>query len=306
MVSHAKKILVIGDKGQLGSEFIKQPIASDMHLIRASDVSLDITNQDECLRHLDQLSPDFIVNAAAYTAVDAAEKNQQQAFLVNGEAPKILAQWCYQNDSFLCHISTDYVFSGKKSLYNVYTEGEKTGPVSVYGNSKLQGEMNIAAAMPNNYAILRTAWLYGFYGNNFLKTMLKLTLANPDRQFKVVNDQFGSPTSTMALSRQIDSLLKCINHQIKDEVPSGIFHATSTGYCSWYDFACEFFRLMNVEHNLVPCSTQEYPTAASRPMNSILENKHLDDLGMNTFKAWQQDLSDFVERHGDDLFSELG
>lgn len=301
-----KIILILGDQGQLGSELLMQFSKYNPQVLKASDYSLDITDRDACLSLLDQLSPDIIINAAAYTAVDYAEENQERAFLVNGESPKTLAKWCEQHNGYLIHISTDYVFPGDKQLYRAYCEDESVGSVSVYGQSKLQGEMNIAAAMPNNYAILRTAWLYGFYGNNFLKTMLKLTLANPDRQFKVVNDQFGSPTSAIALSRQIDSLINCISHQIKDEVPSGIFHATSTGHCSWYDFACEFFRLMNVEHNLVPCSTQEYPTVASRPMNSILENKHLDDLGMNTFKAWQQDLSDFVGRHGDDLFSELG
>lgn len=306
MDSYVKKILVIGDKGQLGSELIKQSMASDMHLIRASDSSLDITNHNECLRHLDRLSPDYIINAAAYTAVDAAEKNQQQAFLVNGQAPKTLAEWCHQSGSFLCHISTDYVFSGKKSLYKAYTEDEKTDPASVYGQSKLQGEINIAAAMPNNYAILRTAWLYGFYGNNFLKTMLKLTLANPDRQFKVVSDQFGSPTSTIALSRLVGSLINSISSNANDKAVSGFFHATSSGHCSWYDFACEFFRLMNIPHNLVPCSTQEYPTDASRPVNSILENKRFHDMEFNDFNNWQEDLRVFIDRHGDDLLKELG
>ena len=302
MPNDIKKILILGDRGQLGSEVIKQLASQEIPFLRGSDYSLDITDKNSLESHLDQLVPDTIVNAAAYTAVDAAEKNQQKAFSVNGEAPKNIAAWCKKHASYLVHISTDYVFSGEKSLYDAYSEQDSVNPASVYGLSKLKGETNIMSAMPNNYAILRTAWLYGFYGNNFLKTMLKLTLSNPTRQFKVVNDQFGSPTSTIALSLQIISLI----HQAQQpHAPSGIFHATSSGHCSWYDFACEFFKLMNIEHKLVPCTTLEYPTDACRPKNSILENKHLDYLEINSFVDWRKDLADFVDRHGDELIKEI-
>ena len=132
--------------------------------------------------------------------------------------------------------------------------------------------------------------------------MLKLTLANPDREFKIVSDQFGSPTSTIALSHQI---LSFINKRKNGEAVSGVFHATSEDYCSWYEFACEFFRLMNVKQNFLPCSTQDYPTAAKRPINSILENKKLNELNINRFVDWRQDLARYVDQHGDQLLSEL-
>jgi dTDP-4-dehydrorhamnose reductase len=295
-------ILIAGDKGQLGGELFAQLSLQNFELLRGSDYGLDITCRDACLCLLDKLSPDIIINAAAYTAVDHAEANQEQAFLVNGESPKTLAQWCQQHSCYLIHISTDYVFSGTKPLYRTYCEADPVDPVSVYGQSKLQGENHIAAIMTDGYAVLRTAWLYGFYGNNFLKTMLKLTLANPEKEFKVVNDQYGSPTSTIALSHQI---LLLVNKRAAGEKVSGVFHATSDDYCSWYEFACEFFQLMNVKHHFLPCSTQEYPTAATRPTNSILENKHLNALNINSFVDWRKDLCRYVNQHGEQLLNDL-
>ena len=295
-------ILILGDRGQLGSQLIAQLTQDNFQVLKSSDYALDISDREACMSLLNQLSPDVIVNAAAYTAVDAAEENKEQAFLVNAESPKTLATWCQQQGCYLIHISTDYVFSGSRPLYSAYCEEELVDPVSVYGQSKLQGEAHIASVMPQGYAILRTAWLYGFYGNNFLKTMLKLTLANPEKEFKVVNDQFGSPTSTIALSHQI---LLLINKQALGEQVSGVFHATSDDYCSWYEFACEFFRLMNIKQNFLPCSTQDYPTAAIRPINSILENKKLNALNINSFVDWRQDLARYVDQHGDQLLSEL-
>ena len=295
-------ILILGDKGQLGSELLAQLTQDNFQVFKSSDYALDISDREACVSLLDQLSPTVIINAAAYTAVDDAEDNRERAFIVNGESAKTLATWCQQQGCYLIHISTDYVFSGSRPLYSAYCEEDAVDPVSVYGQSKLQGEIHIASVMPQDYAILRTAWLYGFYGNNFLKTMLKLTLANPDREFKIVSDQFGSPTSTIALSHQI---LSFINKRKNGEAVSGVFHATSEDYCSWYEFACEFFRLMNVKQNFLPCSTQDYPTAAKRPINSILENKKLNELNINRFVDWRQDLARYVDQHGDQLLSEL-
>jgi len=295
-------ILILGDRGQLGSELIAQLSQDSFQVLRGSEHALDISDLEVCVSLLDQLSPDIIINAAAYTAVDAAEDNREQAFLVNAESPKTIASWCQQHSCYFIHISTDYVFSGAKPLYNTYCEDDAVNPVSVYGQSKLQGETQIAEVMTDGYAILRTAWLYGFYGNNFLKTMLKLTLANPDREFKIVSDQFGSPTSTIALSHQI---LSFINKRENGEPVTGVFHATSEDYCSWYEFACEFFKIMNVKQNFIPCTTKEYPTAATRPINSILENKKLNALDINSFITWRQDLERYVNQHGEQLLIEF-
>lgn len=309
MTVELSTVLVIGDRGQLGSEIMHSAAhlstAKHLKLQRGSDHGLDVGDKTSCLQILTQVQPDIIVNAAAYTAVDAAEQDQKKAFLINADAPGYLAQWCHQNGAYLIHISTDYVFSGKKSLYTAYNEDDSPDPLSVYGQSKLQGENNIQQIMPSRYAILRTAWLYGFYGNNFLKTMLKLNTMDAAKSYKVVNDQFGSPSSTFALSQQIFLLIeKYINYEQGDHSLAelfGVFHATSSDYCSWYQLACEFLALMGREHNLVPCTTEEYPTPATRPQNSILENRRLDQLAINSFVSWQQDLERFVARYRTEL-----
>lgn len=299
------KILLIGDSGQLGSELLTT--FHDCTLVKSSQYSLDIANQTDCLTQLGQIAPNVIINAAAYTAVDTAEQQREQAFLINAEGPKSLATWCANNSAGLIHISTDYVFAGDKPLFQLYDEADAVGPLSVYGESKLLGETHIQTAMKQDYAIFRTAWLYGSQGNNFIKTMLKLTINQPDRQFQVVSDQYGSPTSTFALSQQIRALLEYnANPELEaSQQAAGVFHATSSAYCSWYDFACEFFDLMNIKHNLIPCTTAEYPTDAKRPTNSILDNRRLSDFGIDGFDSWKQDLHNFVSRHGDELLKNL-
>ncbi len=295
------KILLVGVSGQLGSELLATLTACE--LIKSSQYSLDITDHNQCLTQLDKIAPNIIINAAAYTAVDKAEQQREQAFLVNARGPNTLATWCANNHAGLLHISTDYVFAGDKPLFQTYNELDPVGPVSVYGESKLLGETHVQAAMNKDLAIFRTAWLYGSAGNNFIKTMLKLTLGQPNRQFKVVSDQYGSPTSTLALSQQIKTVLEYNTASGLDASKQafGVFHATSSDYCSWYEFACEFFELINIKHNLVPCTTAEYPTDAKRPGNSILHNQRLSALGIDSFIGWKQDLQRFVSRHGDDL-----
>lgn len=299
------KVLLIGDSGQLGSELLTT--FNDCTLVKSSQYSLDIADHNHCLTQLDQIAPNVIINAAAYTAVDKAEQQREQAFLINAEGPKSLATWCANNSAGLIHISTDYVFAGDKPLFQLYDEADSVGPLSIYGESKLLGETHIQAAMKQDYAIFRTAWLYGSQGNNFIKTMLKLTINQPDRQFKVVSDQYGSPTSTLALSQQIKTLLEynTTSGLEASQQAAGVFHATSSAYCSWYDFACEFFDLINIKHNLVPCTTAEYPTDAKRPTNSILDNQRLRSFGIDGFDSWKRDLQKFVTRHGDELLKAI-
>ena len=318
MTQQTKKVLILGDRGQLGSALLlssSRPVMANnckptMQLLRGSDYNLDISDHKACELILNRLQPDVVVNAAAYTEVDAAEKAQAKAFSINADAIGSIAAWCNRQQCYLIHISTDYVFSGKKPLYQPYVEGDATGPLSIYGASKLQGELQIQDAMPRGYAIFRTAWLYGFSGNNFLKAMLKLNHIDATKAYKVVADQFGSPTSTIALSEQIFYLIdqnfaaKQSDTVLLDAL-SGIFHATSSGYCSWYQLACEFLELMGCEHQLQACTTQEYPTAATRPQNSILENHRLELDGNNCFIGWQQDLSRFVGQYRTALLAEL-
>jgi dTDP-4-dehydrorhamnose reductase len=256
---------------------------------------IDITNRFQCLEKLEAFKPDVIVNCAAYTAVDACESDPA-CWKVNADGPKHLAEWTAANDAFLVHVSTDYVFSGDKPLFQSLEESEKPNSVSEYGKSKLDGEQAILDSGAQS-AILRTAWLYGANGKNFLKTMLKLALQNPEREIRVVNDQFGSPTWSYTLARQIAVVI--------DEKVTGVFHATSEGYCSWFDLASRFLKLMDVPHRIAPCTTVEYPTPAKRPANSILENAALKKTDLNVFKDWDAELERFVAENRDRLVAEV-
>lgn len=278
-----QKVLVVGSKGQLGTDcmsvFGEKALGVDLP-------EIDISDRFQCLEKLDEVSPSVIVNCAAYTAVDACETDPA-CWSVNADGPKHLAEWAVAKGAFLVHVSTDYVFSGDKPLFEACVESDPTNPISEYGKSKLAGEQAVLKSGAQA-AILRTAWLYGSTGNNFLKTMLRLTTENPGKAFKVVNDQFGSPTCSYTLARQIQSVVDCRE--------TGVFHATSEGYCTWYDLACAFLDRLGIEHHFVPCGTDEFPTPTKRPANSILANVRLKELGINLFGDWKEELSAYVER----------
>jgi dTDP-4-dehydrorhamnose reductase len=290
-MSLAGNILIVGSKGQLGTDCMsvlgKKAVGIDLP-------DIDITDRLQCLQKLDAIAPSVIVNCAAYTAVDACETDPA-CWKVNADGPKHLSAWAAANGALLVHISTDYVFSGDKPLFGALVETDPVAPVSEYGKSKLAGEQAVLESGAGA-AILRTAWLYGAHGKNFLKTMLRLALQNPEREIRVVNDQFGSPTWSYTLARQIAAVV--------DAKATGIFHATSEGYCSWYDLASRFLQLMNVPYRMSPCTTAEYPTPARRPKNSILENAALKRQGLNIFDNWEAELRDFVLEHHDSLISE--
>ncbi len=289
-----KRILITGSKGQLGTDCLD--IFKDAAVLNGVDLpEVDLSDRSQCFDILNELKPDLIVNCAAYTAVDACETDPT-CWKANAELPGHLAEWSNSNNAFLIHVSTDYVFSGDKPLFESSVETDQPHPISEYGKSKLAGELAIAERT-NRFSVLRTAWLYGAHGNNFLKTMLRLTLQNPGKQFKVVADQYGSPTWSYTLARQIRAIAE------HEEV--GIFHASSESYCSWYDLACAFLDKLNVEHNFVPCTTDEFPTPTKRPANSILENAHAKKLGINCFKNWEDELNQFVERSGESILMEI-
>lgn len=290
-----QKILVTGGRGQLGTA-VTRCLADDFDCVAKSSAEFDLTEAEQCIARLDEVMPDVVVNCAAYTAVDKAEEDAERAFKVNAEAPAMLAKWCAEHDKFLLHVSTDYVFAGDKPLFEAYREDEATSPLSVYGQSKLLGEQNIEAAMTDRYAILRTAWLYGSEGSNFLKTMLRIAPLSATKEIKVVDDQFGSPTSADSLARQIRAVIEAR--------AEGVFHATSHGYCSWFDLADAFLAQLGVEHQFKRCSTAQYPTAAKRPTNSILANYRLASLGLDVFTDWSDELALFVAQYGERLLAE--
>ncbi|QBG47344.1 dTDP-4-dehydrorhamnose reductase [Verrucomicrobia bacterium S94] len=289
-----QKILITGSGGQLGNDCLRV-FRNAGEVVGIDLPEADLSSRAQCMDVLDRIRPDVIVNCAAYTAVDACETDLS-CWKGNRDLPKNLAEWCGENEAFLAHVSTDYVFAGDKPLFQALEESEEPNPVSEYGRSKLAGERAVAETM-DRFAILRTAWLYGANGNNFLKTMLRLTLQNPGKTFKVVSDQYGSPTWSMTLAKQIRA--------VTEAEAAGIFHASSEGYCTWYDLACAFLDELNIEHHFIPCSTEEFPTPTKRPKNSILENSHAKELDLNVFSDWKIELKEFVRIHGETLIDEI-
>jgi dTDP-4-dehydrorhamnose reductase len=288
-----QKVLITGSKGQLGTDCLD--VFKDIPEVVGIDLpEVDLSDRAPCFEALDRLRPDVIVNCAAYTAVDACETDPS-CWKANRDLPAHLAEWTEANNAFLVHASTDYVFSGDKPLYEALVESDLPSPVSEYGRSKLAGEQAIAERT-ERFAILRTAWLYGAHGKNFPKTMLRLTLQNPGKEFKVVNDQWGSPTWSYTLARQIRA--------VAEQQATGIFHASSEGYCTWFDLACAFLEQLGIDHRFVPCISDEFPTPTKRPANSIMENAHAKELGINCFADWKEELKRFVEQNGVAVLSE--
>ena len=280
------KILICGGEGQLGTDCAG--VLGENHAIMSVDLEeLDITVLSKVQAVVRDFGPDLILNCAAYTLVDACETKKDLAWKVNVLGPENLARSTAIDGSRLIHISTDYVFDGRRVVPEPYTEKDRPNPLSCYGATKLQGEEAIRKAT-KDHIILRTAWLYGLRGPNFLKTMLKLALEDSQRKIKVVNDQFGSPTWSYRLALQIKELI--------ERGGRGTYNATSEGYCTWYALAISFLEKMGVPHSLVPCATVDYPTPAHRPRNSILENKRLKEEGIHIMKPWQDDLDHFCSR----------
>lgn len=287
------KILLTGAGGQLGQDCAR--VLAEHAVQALSSRELDIAEPSQVRAWMARVRPDAIINCAAYTAVDASESNQAQCWRVNAEGPAHLAEACARHNARLLHISTDYVFAGDRPVPQPYTEADPVSPLSEYGRSKLAGEEAVRALCAN-HLILRTAWLYGIGGRNFLKTMLRLSVSDPNRTIRVVNDQYGSLTWTHRLALQIRELLPESIH--------GTVHATAEGYGSWYEGAKLFLTAMAVPFSLEPCTTADYPTPARRPGNSILENSVLKAQNLNRMVPWQEDVAAFARQYRTQLLAE--
>lgn len=287
-------ILITGAGGQLGQDCAKV-LAAETTIHTFSSKDLDITDLAQVNHHFQVVKPDVVVNCAAYTAVDKCETDRDNCWRVNADGAGNLASACSEIGARMIHISTDYVFDGEKPVPTPYSENEQLRPVSQYGASKLAGEEQVRAKL-ENHVILRTAWLYGIGGPNFLKTMLRLAVSDPTRTIQVVNDQFGSFTWTHRLAKQIQALL--------ESSVTGTFHATAEGYTTWFDGAKLFLETMQVPFTLEPCLTSEYPTPAKRPTNSILENDQLKKHDLNRMVPWQDDVATFATSFREELLAE--
>ncbi len=287
------KLVIIGANGQLGKDCLD--ILSPNHTIHCCDVhNIDITDSGQVAGLFSSQAPDAVINCAAYTAVDNCEKDIVKCMAVNAYGPKLLAEQCEKHNSRLIQISTDYVYDGNKPAPQSWLESDPTNPISMYGKSKLEGDFAVQTV--TNHLIIRTAWLYGFHGHNFLKTMLRLAVSDPKRTMRVVNDQYGSLTWTWRLALQIEALL--------DTDLTGIIHASAENYSTWYEAARFFLDCLNVPYSMEPCTTAEYPTPAARPANSILENSRLKQAGINKMIDWKEDTALFVEKYKKELLEE--
>jgi len=271
-------ILVIGANGMLGHDLM-EVLAGDVRGLDLPDI--DITSLASVRRTLLTLKPKIVINAAAYTDVDGCETNAEQAMEVNGEGVGLLALTAREIGAKLVQISTDYVFDGRKGT--PYLEDDPVGPLSIYGESKLAGELN--AAMAPEFLIVRTQWLYGLHGKNFVETMLRL--ATEKSEFSVVDDQIGSPTWTYDLALAIKALL--------DRGCQGVYHAANSGYCSWNEFAKAIFKEQGLAVTVNSMTTQELNRPANRPLYSTLDcSRLMQDAGFRP-QSWREALKSYLK-----------
>jgi len=267
------KILVLGCKGQLGRCLNDQLTNTDHEVIYTSREQIDIADFEVTKSKILEFSPDLIINATAYTAVDKAEENQKTANLINHLAVKNIADICNQLECWLIHLSTDYVFDGNTKI--PYKEDDKTNPQGAYGETKLNGELAIQSS-GCKHMIIRTAWVFSEYGNNFLKTMLRLGAERDE--LNIVGDQIGCPTYAQDIARSIVEIIP----QLNSREYNGIYHYCGDQPCSWFDFAKEIFdQLKMYDQIFTPTikavTTEEYPTLAKRPKFSVLDNKKIQE-----------------------------
>jgi dTDP-4-dehydrorhamnose reductase len=282
-------ILLTGCLGQLGSTIQLHWSASQLaasHELLAVDIDqLDLTDAEDVTAYLNQLKPAVIINAAAYTNVDGAETDEELAYAVNAEAVSCLVSWCAANPCRLIQVSTDFVFDGAQR--EPYKPDAAPAPLSVYGASKLAGENEILERLPQAGIIVRTSWLYSEFGGNFVKTMLRIMADK--RELKVVNDQIGSPTSAHTLTQFLFEL-------IQSETSSGMYHWTDGGEISWFDFAEAIYvqgklaGLLANDVTILPISSAEYPTPATRPYYSVLDRSSSLALTGSEPQGWQSAL----------------
>lgn len=289
-----RKILITGGSGQLGYDCCRV-LKRNHELLVPARTALDVGDYDAVRDVVGSFRPDVVLNCAAHAKVDACEDEKETAWRVNAEGPGNLARAANVCGAMLVHVSTDYVFDGSRPVTEAYGEDDSANPLSFYGRSKLAGEENIMA-VGGRQLIIRTSWLYGIEGRNFLKAILRKAVHEPQKEIRVVNDQFGCLTWTGRLALQIEHLLAAGFE--------GLCHATAEGSGSWFDVAAVFLSAMAVPHRLSSCGTDEYPTRAARPRNSKLENRRLNDASLNVMKPWREDLGEFVARFRDRLLQE--
>ncbi len=279
------KILVTGSNGQLGSEL--QSISDQVkHEFIFTDIEeLNICDENEITSFFEHMPVNMVINCAAYTAVDLAEKEIDKAYMINATAPKILSERSRRINASIIHISTDFVFNGLN--YKPYTEEDVTAPVNVYGQTKYEGEIRLMKENPKSL-ILRTSWLYSAFGNNFVKTMLKL--GKEKKELNVIFDQVGTPTYAGDLARALLHIVDQMESEPAGKNQWGLYHFSNEGVASWYDFAYEIFRLKKMNITLNPIFTRNYPTPAKRPHYSVMDKSKIKSSFGLIIPHWKESL----------------
>ena len=276
------KILVTGVKGQLGYDVVNELTERGIEAVGVDIEEMDITDAVSVDRVIRETAPDAVIHCAAFTAVDAAEENEELCRKVNADGPRNIARVCKELDIKMLQVSTDYVFEGTGE--RPWEPEDECRPKSVYGRTKYEGELAVKELL-DKYFIVRISWVFGINGKNFVKVMLNL--AKTRDTITVVNDQFGSPTYTYDLAKLLADMIVTEKY--------GTYHATNEGVCSWYEFARAIFKEAGVEINVVPVTSEEYGAKANRPANSRMSKEKLTEKGFKRLPAWQDALHRYIE-----------
>ena len=275
------KVLVTGVNGQLGYDVTKRLNDLGISNVGVCRKDFDLVNKEATQAFIMEYKPDVVVHCAAYTNVDGAEENREECYAVNVEGTVNIAKACRQIDAKMVYISSDYVFGGEGE--EPYSEYQETAPINYYGYTKDKGEKAIQEIL-EKYFIIRTSWLYGENGNNFVNKMFEL--AKSKKELNIIHDQVGSPTYTKDLAELVCEILQTAKY--------GIYHGVNDGYCSWYDFAADIFKKMNIDIKLNPITTLEYPVKAKRPLNSRLSRGNIVKNGFSALPHWKDALGRFL------------
>lgn len=277
------KILVTGVKGQLGYDVVQEGESRGLDMFGTDVDNMDITNAGQVKQVIEAYKPDAVIHCAAYTAVDAAEDNQELCRKINVDGTRNIAEVCKDMDIPMMYFSTDYIFNGQGE--NFWKEDDPKKPLNVYGQTKYEGELAVQELV-EKYFILRISWVFGVNGNNFIKTMLRV---GPQRgEVGVVADQIGSPTYTYDLAKVVIDMIQTDKY--------GAYHVTNEGICSWYEFACAIFKQAGLDVKVNPLTTAEYPAKAARPSNSRMSKDKLINAGFEMLPSWQDALSHYLKQ----------
>lgn len=275
------KILVTGVKGQLGYDVVQEGESRGLQMYGTDVDNMDITDAEQVRTVIISYRPDAVIHCAAYTAVDAAEDNQELCRRINVDGTRNIAEVCKELDIPMMYFSTDYVFNGQGE--NFWKEDDEKQPLNIYGQTKYDGELAVQGLV-KKYFILRISWVFGVNGNNFIKTMLRVGPARGE--VGVVADQIGSPTYTYDLAKLVIDMIQTDKY--------GAYHVTNDGICSWYEFACEIFKQAGLDVRVNPLTTAEYPAKAARPFNSRMLKEKLTSAGFHMLPSWQDAVARYI------------